>query len=50
MLDLVLVDEMRDLGRRGVGGIAPSINRAVDEKLNFLLQRLINERFALRLL
>lgn len=50
VLDLVLVDKVRDLGRRGIRGIAASIDRAIHEELNFLLYRLVNERFALRIL
>lgn len=49
-LDVVLLDEVRDVGWSVFRCIAPSINRAIHEKPNLLLQRFINKGFPLFLL
>lgn len=50
MLNVVLVNEVRNSGWRRVRGIPSSINRAIHEELNLLLQCFIDESFSLRLL
>lgn len=49
MLDIVLINEVRHIGRSVVRSITSTIDRAVNKELNFFLQRLVNEGLALLL-